>query len=360
MKNFDNRNASAYIAVMTVTASSPAPLAVRLWLLLCAALIVAMIVIGGYTRLNNAGLSIVEWAPVTGTIPPLSAESWAAEFAKYQQSPEYQKINKGMTLEEFKEIYWPEYIHRLWGRLIGVAFIVPLLFFWWRGHLTQRQRLALLGIFALGGLQGLLGWLMVRSGLQDMPYVSSYKLAMHLGLALLIYALIIWSYWSLSLAPRYRHGVTKAVQWGWLPLIVLTLFYGAKVAGLDGGMVYNSFPLMGGQWLPSDFWSPSLGWLSVLENPVAVQFIHRWLGVLLFLVSAGFWLYTRKHEELPERTKFWSSLLALAVTVQMLIGIKTLLLQVPWVMGVAHQLGAVFVLTCATALLHSLTAKKPT
>jgi len=324
--------------------------AIALWLLACCAMIFAMVVIGGITRLTESGLSITEWRPLSGVIPPLSDAEWQQAFARYQQIPEYQQLNRGMTLAEFKGIFWWEYIHRLWGRLIGVVFAVPFLYFLARGRIRRTLVPHLVAMFALGGLQGALGWFMVRSGLSQRTDVSQYRLTAHLLAALAIYSYMFWVALSLlrpasSAAPEARrlrpHLIVLAV------VLILTLSFGGFVAGLNGGLVYNTFPLMGGQLVPSDAfatpWSP-------FEDPVTAQFIHRWLAIGVVLLAATLWLRRRGRADAAARP---IALLAAMALVQAGLGIATLLLQVPIPLAAAHQAGAVVLWTLTLWSLHA-------
>ena len=255
---------------------------VRAWLYAVAALIVAMVVVGGATRLTESGLSITEWQPIHGVIPPLSAAEWQEEFAKYQQIPEYQLINRGMTLAEFKGIFWWEWAHRFLGRFIGVAFLLPLIWFWATGRIGRSLAPQLAGIFVLGGLQGAVGWWMVASGLVERTDVSQYRLAVHLTLAFGILALIVWV--ARGLAPRPTmgqavpgRGLARAI----VALIFLQVFLGGIVAGLDAGLISATWPTMNGQWIPDGLWVVEPWWRNIFENPVTVQFDHRLVGYVL-------------------------------------------------------------------------------
>ncbi|WP_198148236.1 COX15/CtaA family protein [Elstera litoralis] len=283
------------MSVSTLTATArpalapPARRAVALWLFFGAAMIFAMVVIGGVTRLTESGLSIVRWEPISGTLPPLSEADWQTQFTLYQQSPQYQQVNRGMSLAEFKTIFWWEFIHRLWGRLIGVVFAVPMLIFWLRGAFDGALKRRVLLLFALGGLQGAIGWWMVASGLRDVPAVSAYRLATHLGMALVIYALTLWTAFGL-VQPRAatpNRAAEKRAATGFLALIAVTILAGAFVAGLDAGMIYNEFPFMGDGLVPPDYRNPALSVVqNIFENHAAVQFHHR---VLAMAVAAGAW-----------------------------------------------------------------------
>lgn len=317
------------------------------WLILCAVMVFLMAVIGAVTRLTESGLSITYWKPVAGALPPLSHDAWLDEFATYQQSPEFLKKNSGMTLDEFKNIFFWEWLHRQWGRLIGLFFAAPLLVFWLTRRVADGYGPKFLGLLALGGLQGAVGWWMVKSGLVDNPAVSHYRLAAHLGLAVFIYALLIWM--SLTLLRRDGTLVMRPVvttnclrrhgRWA-LAFIAATIIWGAFTAGLDAGLIYNEWPLMGGRFVPSDFFNLSPAWLNVLENHAAVQFTHRWLAFAAFLLVLGFaW-----------RVK--SPILATCVVVQLCLGILTLLSGVSLPLAAMHQGGALLTLAALLYQLH--------
>lgn len=330
-------------AVMT----TPPPRPLIRWLFLCCLMIAAMVVIGGVTRLTESGLSIVEWQPLSGTLPPLSDADWGAAFTAYKASPQYRQVNAGMSLAEFKTIFWWEYIHRLWGRLIGLVYALPLLWFWLRGRIPDGYKAPLLGLLALGAVQGAVGWWMVASGLKDVPWVSPYRLATHLGLALIILL------GCLTLALRL--GDPRPFQgrrWGYaVPgLVFVTILSGALVAGLRAGLIHNSFPDMSGQWIADDYRNPALSWLAnAFETHAAVQFHHRVLAlVTLAVVLTVAWIWGRRARDGGERR------LALAmggmVCVQVALGIATLLAHVPVPLAAAHQLGAVLLLGFAWSL----------
>jgi cytochrome c oxidase assembly protein subunit 15 len=325
--------------------------AVALWLLCCCAMIFAMAVIGAITRLTESGLSIMEWAPVSGALPPLSEAEWQRLFALYRQIPEYQEINRGMSLEEFKTIFWWEYVHRLWGRLIGIVFALPFLWFAIRRRLPRRLLAHLVAIFALGGAQGLLGWFMVASGFSDRVDVSQYRLTAHLVLALAIYAYVFRIAVALLVpAPRAssdpRAGGLRRGTFLFVGLVFATIASGGLVAGLNAGLVYNSFPLMDGDWLPEGYGMMTPWLLNSFENVIAVQFNHRVLALTTALAGLGLWLGARRLDLAPAaRTAF--ALLAAAVVLQAALGIATLLLVVPIWLAALHQAGAILVLTAA-------------
>jgi cytochrome c oxidase assembly protein subunit 15 len=343
--------------------SLPAERAIAFWLLACCAMIFLMVVIGGITRLSEAGLSITEWQPVEGVLPPLDQAQWIAEFDKYKAIPQYRAIHADMTLGDFKVIFFWEYLHRLWGRLIGVVFALPFLYFLLRGRISRQLAPRLLGLFALGGLQGLLGWYMVESGLESRIEVSQYRLAAHLAVALLIYGAMLWValdlLWPRAALPRERgqRGLRRGAGLI-LGLVFVTMIAGAFVAGLRAGYLDNTFPLMEGGFAPPDYWVLSPRALNWFENPTAVQFDHRLLAESLWLVIAGFWLYGRR-ATLPPRARVALPALFAMATVQAGLGIATLLLVVPLPLAVAHQAGALLLLTVALILRHQLPQARP-
>jgi cytochrome c oxidase assembly protein subunit 15 len=332
---------------------------VRLWLLAVAALIFAMVLVGGATRLTESGLSIVEWQPVTGTLPPLSEAQWHAEFEKYQTIPQYKRVNRGMSLQEFKTIFWWEWVHRLLGRAIGVAFLLPFLWFLWRGWIEPDFRARLWAIFGLGALQGAVGWWMVASGLADRVEVSQYRLATHLLLACLIFAATLWTAQGLS-----ERGTTAAPQrlrlsaFALLVLVLIQLYLGALVAGLRAGLVYNTWPLIDGAIVPNAsglFFSSPL-WRNFFENTLLVQFDHRmlayaiWVGAFLHMIDVARTI--RGGVDVAR-----AMALFLALTVQAALGVLTLVHQVPLLLALAHQGMAMIVLTIAVVHSERLAAK---
>ena len=325
------------------------------WLFFCCGLIFLMVVVGGITRLTLSGLSITEWKPVIGIVPPLSAADWAAEFTKYRQIPEYRVVHFAMSLDEFKSIYYWEYTHRLVGRLIGVVFAVPFLWFLARQRLPRRLAPPLAGILLLGFLQGALGWYMVESGLADRIEVSQYRLVAHLALALAIYAAILWTALGLVRGYPFPHAspAWRRASEAVLVLVALTILAGGFVAGTRAGLTYNTFPLMDGRLVPAGYAQLQPLWLNWFENIAAVQFDHRMLAVAT--VTAVFVLWAaglRANLPIPAR-KALHALLAIAV-LQVALGISTLLLVVPIPLAAAHQAGAVLLLTAAVVLRHTL------
>lgn len=318
--------------------------AVAAWLFLCAALVFLAVVVGGATRLTRSGLSIVEWQPFVGAIPPLSEADWQALFARYRETPEFRHVNFDMTLEGFKRIFWWEYAHRLLGRVIGLVFLVPYLWFLLKGRLERGLAWQLGGIFLLGAAQGALGWFMVKSGLVDDPKVSHLRLTSHLGLALAIFSAELW------LAIRLLAGRAAVGMAGALPVLVFAMaLSGAMVAGLRAGAAYNTFPLMNGHLVPPETFLLEPWWRNFVYNMAGVQLVHRaFFWLLALLVPLAWWRWRQRPAA--------HALLA-AFVLQAALGIATLLNGVPVVLGVMHQAGAVLVL--AAALWLAATTVRP-
>lgn len=326
-----------------------------IWLLVCCALVFAMVVVGGITRLTHSGLSIVEWQPIVGTIPPLEEKAWHETFLKYQQTPEFRQVNPEMNLAGFKRIFWWEYFHRLLGRLIGAAFLLPLLWFAARGKIARPLTRKLGAVFALGALQGAMGWYMVQSGLVDDPRVSQYRLAAHLGLALLIYAVMLWIALGLLL-PRGTESVPRALcrfAFAIVTLVFAMSISGAFVAGIRAGLAYNSFPLMNGHLVPPGMFVIEPWYLNFFNNIATVQFDHRLIAWLLAFLVLWFWLQVRRSGA-PPRARLAADLLLAALALQVALGIATLLLAVPIPLAAAHQAGALLVFSAALFASHSL------
>jgi heme a synthase len=325
------------------------PRTIGIWLLVVAGMVFAMVVLGGITRLTESGLSMVEWRPATGWLPPLSEAAWEQAFAAYQQFPEYQKVNTGMTLAAFKGIYWLEYVHRLWGRLIGVAFAVPFLFFLARGWIDRRLTWKLSGMFVLGGLQGMLGWYMVKSGLIDRPDVSQYRLVAHLGLALAIYGYILWVAFGLLAPSRGGAPASSASARGAIAvagLVAVTAVAGGFVAGLDAGFAYNTFPLMDGELVPRHLFAATPMWRSFFEDVMTVQFTHRVLAMLTLLAVLALRWSLRSGHPAPA-ARLAANLLTAWVFVQFALGVATLLSIVALPLAAAHQASAIVLWTLA-------------
>ena len=332
---------------------------IAVWLLACCALVFAMVVVGGITRLTHSGLSIVEWQPLIGTSPPLSQGEWEVLFEKYHQTPQYKKVNLGMSLEEFKGIFWWEYFHRLLGRVIGLAFFIPFLYFLARKAIDGPLGLKLAGIFLLGGLQGAMGWYMVKSGLVDNPHVSQYRLTAHLGLAFIIYAAMLRVALGLLFpagTSYYGNGRLRSLRSfsiGITTLIFVMILSGGFVAGIRAGLAYNTFPLMNGHLIPPELFMLEPWYRNFFDNMATVQFNHRMIAWTLAILIPVFWFKSR-NLPLPGSTRLACSLLLLMLAVQVSLGIATLLLVVPLPLAAAHQAGAMLLFTAALWVNHQL------
>ena len=310
-----------------------------------------MVIIGGVTRLTRSGLSMVEWHPISGIMPPLTDIAWETEFEKYQQYPEYQKLNQGMTLPQFKFIFFWEYVHRLIGRLLGIFFIIPFAYFLIKKKLNPPLMKKLLFMFVLGGLQGLYGWYMVKSGLVDNPHVSHYRLAGHLILAFGLMAYIFWTALTVNkekfpLSTAYNKEKLQPVFNWIIAVIILQIIYGAFTAGLKAGYGWNTFPKMAGEWVPRGLLPLSPIWKNFVEHTFTVQFIHRLLGWVLTMLIPGFWRYCKGFQLTPQQVKAIDWLLW-AILIQFGLGVLTLIMVVPVWLGVLHQAGAVILLMTA-------------
>lgn len=324
---------------------------IAIWLLSCCAVIFGMIILGGVTRLTGSGLSMVEWAPIMGILPPLNQAEWQETFLLYQQFPEYQIKNFHMSLDDFKSIFWFEYGHRLLGRSIGMIFLLPFLYFLFRGKIEKSLTPKLITMFILGGLQGLMGWYMVKSGLVNDPHVSQYRLTAHLGLAVVIYAYMFWVALGLlypKINDTHKNADNKIARLSSIitGIIVITILSGGFVAGTHAGFAFNTFPLMDGRLIPAGLFEQSPLWRNFFENIVTVQFDHRVLATVLFLVIPAFWIKAGKFNLQP-LARMGSHLLLAALALQITLGISTLLLVVPVALAAAHQAGAIVLLTAA-------------
>ena len=334
------------------------------WLLGVCFMTFAMVILGGVTRLTESGLSMVEWQPISGLLPPLSEEAWRRAFGMYKTSPEFIKVNFWMTLSDFKAIYWMEFAHRVWGRAIGIAFLLPFIYFAARRRIDRELMPKLVFAFILGGLQGVLGWYMVKSGLVDRPDVSQYRLAAHLGLAIAIYLYLFWLALGLFSA-RKNPGANNAqnglrvhagiiIVWAFL-----TAIWGAFIAGIDAGHTYNTFPLMGESFAPDGLMSLDPWFINFFENAATVQFTHRILAISLLLMVVAFWIHALR---IPAygRLRPASSILAMVTIGQAGLGIATLLSEVQIELAASHQAGALVLLTCAIwALFETLPKLDP-
>ena len=346
MREYQKKVSNMSVSLLTNWASRNATAAsdqiIRKWLFCVAFLVAVMVVIGGVTRLTGSGLSMVEWRPLMGTLPPMTALEWQRVYQLYQASPEYQQMNYGMSLDAFKTIFFWEYFHRLWGRLLGLIFGLPLIIFALTGRIPSGFGRRLFILLLLGSFQGVVGWWMVKSGLTQEASVSQYRLVAHLSLALIIFGLLVWTGFDLRDGrgrPPSGHGLATLI------LLGITIVAGALVAGMDAGLLYNEYPLMGQSLVPLEY--GEAGWLDPFENPASAQFHHRWLGALTFAAAIVLGLKGRSGA-----LALRCNLVLGAASVQFFLGVFTLLHGVPVSLGVMHQAGAVILLGCLLALLH--------
>ncbi|OCT70129.1 cytochrome c oxidase assembly protein COX15 homolog [Xenopus laevis] len=334
------------------------------WLLVCSGMVAGAVILGGVTRLTESGLSMVDWHLIKEMKPPATQEEWQAEFEKYQQFPEFKILNHDMTLNEFKFIWFMEYSHRMWGRAVGLAYILPAVYFWRKGWFSRGMKGRVLGLCGFVCFQGLLGWYMVKSGLEekpeshDIPRVSQYRLAAHLGSAVVLYCASLWTGLSLLLPrhklPETRHLLQLRRFTHWTTgLVFLTALSGAFVAGLDAGLVYNSFPKMGDQWIPDDLLAFSPAFKNFFENATTVQFDHRILGISSVAAITGLYYFSRR-VPLPRRAKLALNSLIAVAYLQVTLGISTLLLYVPTPLAATHQSGSLALLSMAIWLMNEL------
>lgn len=352
------QNAPAVSSTLSTNPLAATPRPVAWWLVAVALLVFAMVTIGGVTRLTRSGLSIVEWNPIMGAVPPLTEQHWNEEFEKYRRTPEYQQVNRGMSLEAFQRIYYVEWTHRLLGRLIGLVFFLPLVYFALRKRLTAALTRRLIVIFVLGGAQGALGWFMVKSGLVDVPRVSPYRLTAHLALAVIIYGYLVW-----TILDLIRHGSAidapvflRRLGWIVTTVIFVMILAGGFVAGTKAGFAFNTFPLMNGHWVPDGLYALQPWWINWFENIATVQFNHRVLAYAVFALVVYYWWQAHR-TGLPAGVRLIFHTLFTAVVVQIALGIATLLFVVPVALGALHQAGALVVLTASLVLNHALSPR---
>uniref|UniRef100_A0A0D9X9A8 Cytochrome c oxidase assembly protein COX15 n=1 Tax=Leersia perrieri TaxID=77586 RepID=A0A0D9X9A8_9ORYZ len=365
-------NAAANSGLKLLVTNGPqAQKAIGIWLFGCAAWVFCLVILGGVTRLTRSGLSMTDWK-FTGSLPPMSDEEWLLEFEKYKMSPEYKRVNKGMNLEDFKFIYWMEYGHRMWGRALGFLFSVPFAYFIGKGYVTRQLGLRLSALFALGAGQGLIGWWMVKSGLEEpsseyvQPRVSPYRLATHLTSAFVIYCGILWTALSVVMpeppagSVNWVNSAAKIKKLA-IPVSVvvgITAISGAFVAGNDAGHAYNTFPKMGDTWIPEDMFTMEPFIRNFFENTSTVQLNHRILATTTLLSVGGLWLAARKLDMHPVVKSLIGSTLGMAA-LQVTLGISTLLMYVPTSLGSAHQAGALTLLSLMILLTHTLRRPSP-
>lgn len=334
---------------------------ITVWLLFSAFLVLFMIVIGGITRLTDSGLSIVEWNPIAGILPPLTLDDWETLFVQYKTSPEFLKLHPHMNLDEFKSIFWWEYIHRILGRIIGIVFLLPFLFFVLKRKISKALLPHLLILFLLGAAQGYMGWYMVKSGLIDDPYVSPIRLMLHLGLALFIYAYMITLALKLNIKNKdiQEEQGKKARKRAHVALALtgITILSGALVAGLDAGLIYNTFPLMNGMIIPHEYAEMTPFYLNFFHNPACAQFNHRILALLTFGYIWFFWL-SCLGDIFCKRLKIMLHLILLCANIQIILGIFTLIFAVPVTLGVLHQLNAIVLFTTVLCFLVTISKRK--
>lgn len=349
---FENASASSWVDEIPADHRRQ----LRIWMWIGAALAAATLVIGGITRLTESGLSIVDWAPIVGVVPPITDAAWQEAFARYQQYPEYQKLRPDMSLGEFKNIYFWEYLHRMVARLIGFAFALPFLYFWLRGYLTKPMFRRVLLLFALGGMQGLMGWYMVSSGLVDRPDVSHYRLAAHLLLAITIFGCCLWfgndllAKRSPQISPAARTFLTRAlIAFG--ILLTIQIFWGALVAGLHAGLILNTFPLMNGGLLPPLGWSHDPWIINFVENLATVQWMHRLLGTALLINATVLVIRVWRDPGLSAYRR-WMAVLGGLIVLQYVLGVSTLLSHVRIELGVTHQVTALVIVGVLLTFLH--------
>ncbi len=307
---------------------------IAIWLFLCSIMVIFMVGIGGFTRLSKAGLSITEWKPVTGTLPPLSEQDWLQEKLKYEDTPEYKAFNYGISMKEFRAIYLIEYIHRLFARLTGLVFVLPFIYFMLRKKIYKKVLIRLSIVLLFGALQAFVGWYMVKSGLVSEPHVSHYRLALHLLLALVIFALLSYQFFDYQIRPKqtklrvsYNTRYYVVII---LVLVMIQIIFGAFVAGLNAGLIYNTFPLMDGRIVPKDLFFLQPTWLNIFENRATVQFIHRALALLILVLAT---ILTIKNASVKP-----VYIMLLSVITQITLGVVTLLLHIPMVIAIAHQM----------------------
>lgn len=319
-----------------------------IWLSICALLVAAMVLVGGYTRLSGSGLSITSWKPIHGVIPPINEAQWGEEFEAYKATPQYELVNKGMTIAEFQTIFWPEFYHRVLGRIIGIVFLFPLLIFASRRSISKAFFWRLTGIFALGGLQGAIGWIMVKSGLSEMPYVNPLKLALHLGTAFALFTLILLAILDVKYKETKALSLKPKAYIIFLALLALQIILGALVAGSHAGLIYNTWPSMNGEFLPAGIFASPL-----MENLGFIQFLHRTLAIFVAFSFLNWWFISQKLVKKNGLNKTCAAVYAV-ILIQFMLGVSTLIMQVPLNLALSHQINALLLWGLAIYLWHRL------
>lgn len=339
---------------LSLSASHASRKPIAIWLLICCAMVFCTLVVGGVTRLTESGLSIVEWQPLLGAIPPLSHEDWLILFEKYKQIPQFHQVNHDMDLAGFQFIFWWEWAHRQIGRVIGLVFFIPLVWFWVRGRIPQGYKWKLVGFLILGGLQGAMGWYMVKSGLVNDVRVSQYRLTAHLGMAFLVFGLMFWTALGLlrerSDYPATPAGVRRFALWV-LAIVSVMVLSGGFVAGIRAGLAYNTFPLMNGHFIPADLFVLDPWWLNFFNNITTVQFDHRMIAYVLMLLVPALWWKVQRNA--PQARGAANAMLGMLV-IQVSLGIATLLHHVPVSLASLHQAGAMVLFAKLIWLNHKL------
>ena len=332
---------------------------ILVWISSLTILVVLMIIIGGLTRLTDSGLSMVDWRPLMGTIPPLSSQAWLEVFNNYKLTPQFQIVNTKITMEEFKFIFWWEWSHRFFARFIGVVFIVPFIYFCWKKRLSKNLLIIMTVIFIFGFLQAIVGWWMVKSGLTDNPYVSPYRLAFHLANALIIFSILFWLSLSLFYGKEKQHDIPILIKYSFhlsIILVFITIISGSFMAGTDAGKSFNTFPFMNEQFIPEGYYLGEYGWKNTFENTIAINFNHRWIAIFtfLFISSIIFYLLADKKNKYY---KFSLVLILLILFLQICLGILTLVYEVPLSYASLHQTNAILLLASILFAYHRLTNK---
>jgi len=330
---------------------------ILIWLISLTVIVLIIIIIGGLTRLTESGLSMEDWRPIMGTMPPLSDSSWIEVFEKYKLSPEFKIVNSSMTLDEFQHIFWWEWIHRFVARCLGLVFILPLIYFYFKNRLDNNIIFTLMIVFIFGLIQAIIGWWMVKSGLVDNPYISAYRLSIHLGIALIIFSILLWLSLSYYFGKEKIHDRSKIVKNLFhisLMLISLTIISGSFMTGTDSGKSFNTFPLMNNQFFPDGYFLNEYGWKNIFENTIAINFNHRWLAIFTFIFVSSMILYLIKKDNY---NKFSLLLVLLVLLIQIILGILTLIYAVPLSFAILHQTNATLLLASIIFAYHRLIYK---